>query len=60
MPLKLGDDRETISKNIRLLRSEGYPQKQAVAIALRTSRLRKSGVADGRPKRDKKGRFIKS
>jgi hypothetical protein len=38
MPLRPGASREVISANIRELRASGYPQKQAVAIALNTAR----------------------
>jgi hypothetical protein len=35
MPLRKGRSRKVVSANIRRLRHEGRPQKQAVAIALR-------------------------
>lgn len=38
MPLRRGKSREVVSENIAQLMHEGYPQKQAVAIALRKSR----------------------
>ena len=34
MPLLKGYSKKKVSKNIKTLLSEGYPQKQAVAIAL--------------------------
>lgn len=40
MPLKKGRSQRVISENIRRLIEEGYPQRQAIAIAL--SQARKS------------------
>jgi|TARA_R100001594_G_scaffold49582_1_gene82504 hypothetical protein len=37
MPLKKGKSKKTVSSNVKKLRGEGYPQRQAVAIALNTA-----------------------
>jgi uncharacterized protein YoaH (UPF0181 family) len=41
MPLKRGSSDQTISENIRRLMEEGYPQKQAIAIAMRNAEKRR-------------------
>lgn len=41
MPLKKGKSKKTVSSNISELRHSGYPQKQAIAIAMSTARKSK-------------------
>lgn len=43
MPLKKGKSKKAVSGNIRKLRREGYPQKQAVAIAMNTAGKSRKG-----------------
>lgn len=41
MPLKKGSSKQAVSANVKKLKSEGYPQKQAVAIALDKAKKKK-------------------
>jgi len=41
MPLLKGYSKKTVKKNIKTLLSEGYPQKQAVAISMSNVKRKK-------------------
>lgn len=41
MPLKKGSSKKVVSSNIKKLRDEGYPEKQAIAIAMNKAGKRK-------------------
>ena len=41
MPLLKGYSKKTVKKNIKTLLSEGYPQKQAVAISMSSAKRKK-------------------
>lgn len=61
MPLKKGKSDAAVSSNIRMLREEGRPQDQAVAIALREAgrsrkKYRDGGIINGAKPVQKTGR----
>ena len=57
MPLVKGGSRAAMDQNFHLLKQEGYPQKQRVAIVLSTARryggaqgAKNAGPAPGKPR----------
>ena len=47
MPLKKGKSKKAVSANIRMMRHEGKPMKQAVAIAMHKAGMSKKGNRRG-------------
>lgn len=64
MPLKKGKSDKAVSSNIRMLREEGRPQDQAIAIALRQAgrsrkKYRDGGMINGVKHAQRAGRFYR-
>jgi hypothetical protein len=56
MPLKKGKSKKAISSNISELMHTGRPQKQAIAIAMKTASKRKEPIKAFMTRRNKKKR----
>ena len=51
MPLKSGKSKKVISENIRMEMKHGKPQKQAIAIAMRSAGMKKTKKKGGGKKK---------